>query len=110
MQYLVALDLIHWILIPTNYVEIGCRKGVSLALSQCPYIGIDPDFEICVASRSPARLFRQTSDDFFATENLTELLGGLSTWRLWMECTSRNSRFAMSSIWRCTPPPTLLSL
>ena len=76
MKYLAALDLLHDALKPSSYVEIGCREGRSLALARCQTVAVDPDFEIRVALRNPTRLFRQTSDDFFATENLQLLLGG----------------------------------
>jgi len=76
MNYLTALSLLHDILSPKNYVEIGCREGMSLSLSKCPAIGIDPDFEIRTELSSPTRLFSQTSDDFFARRNLQALLGG----------------------------------
>lgn len=76
MDYLTALNLLHDTLSPDSYVEIGCREGRSLALARCQAVAVDPDFEIRFALRSPTRLFHQTSDDFFATENLRELLGG----------------------------------
>ncbi len=76
MNYLTALSLLHDTLSPKNYVEIGCREGLSLSLSKCPAIGIDPDFEIRAELSSPTRLFSQTSDDFFARRNLRALLGG----------------------------------
>lgn len=75
MDYLTALDLIHDALKPDSYVEIGCREARSLSLARCQAIAIDPDFEIRFPLQSPTRLFRQTSDDFFASENLRELLG-----------------------------------
>ena len=76
MNYLTALDLLHDTLAPASYVEIGCREGRSLTLSRCPAVAIDPDFEIRVGLSSPTRLFCQTSDTFFSSQNLRELLGG----------------------------------
>lgn len=76
MNYLTALRLIHDILRPASYVEIGCRNGVSLAMSRCASLAIDPDFEITQALKAPTRLFRETSDMFFANRDLTDLLGG----------------------------------
>lgn len=76
MNYLEALHLIHETLAPENYVEIGCRKGSSLSKSRCPSVGIDPDFEICIQIEAPVRLFKQTSDEFFAQYNLCDMLGG----------------------------------
>lgn len=76
MDYLSALDLVHMIVAPRNYCEIGCRFGHSLALSKSPAIGIDPSFEITTALTTATQLFRQTSDDFFATREVHALLGG----------------------------------
>ncbi|MEM6375685.1 MAG: class I SAM-dependent methyltransferase [Pseudomonadota bacterium] len=76
MDYITALDLIHDILKPATYVEIGCREGRSLTLARCPSLAIDPDFEIRMGLSSPTRIFKQTSDEFFASEDLRALLGG----------------------------------
>jgi len=35
MDYLSALQIIHDVLHPNNYLEIGCRSGLSLGLSKC---------------------------------------------------------------------------
>ena len=76
MKYLSALQQFHSTLRPASYLEIGCRHGISLALSRCPSLAIDPDFEITQALTAPTRIFRETSDAFFATRDLTALLGG----------------------------------
>jgi hypothetical protein len=76
MNYLEALRLAHAVLRPRNYVEIGCRFGSSLALSRSPAIGIDPDFQISEPLDAPTRLYRMTSDDFFRTREVKQLLGG----------------------------------
>jgi predicted O-methyltransferase YrrM len=39
-------------------------------------LAIDPDFEITAPLTAPTRLFRETSDVFFAKRDLTALLGG----------------------------------
>ena len=75
MNYLDALRLVHDVLEPRNYVEIGCRLGHSLSLARCPSIAIDPDFEIVTQIEAPVRLFKETSDDFFAAHDLRALLG-----------------------------------
>ncbi|MFC3322106.1 class I SAM-dependent methyltransferase [Mesorhizobium cantuariense] len=75
MEYLEALSLIHKILRPRNYLEIGCRFGHSLALSEAPSIGVDPDYEIRVPLRAPTRLFAETSDIFFQRD-VASLMGG----------------------------------
>ncbi len=51
------------------YFEIGCRQGRSLSTSRArSSIAVDPDFRIVFPLVSPTRLFRMTSDEFFATE------------------------------------------
>ena len=75
MNYLSALQHFHTLIQPTSYVEIGCRRGISLALARCPSLAIDPDFEISQTLSAPTRIFRQTSDSFFAEHNLTSQLG-----------------------------------
>lgn len=64
IPYLRTLAQVHERLQPDRYLEIGIRKGGSLALAKCQSIGIDPAFD--VATPPPhAKLFRLTSDDFF---------------------------------------------
>lgn len=75
MDYLEALSSIHRILQPRNYLEIGSRFGHSLALSEAPSIGVDPDYEIRVPLKAPTRLFAETSDDFFERD-VASLVGG----------------------------------
>ena len=41
-DYLTLLARLHRALEPRNYLEIGVRRGDSLALATCPVIGIDP--------------------------------------------------------------------
>ncbi|MEX0347715.1 MAG: TylF/MycF/NovP-related O-methyltransferase [Rhizobiaceae bacterium] len=75
MNYLDALQMAHEILQPDLYFEIGCRRGISLALSRCPAVAVDPDFDISAALMAPTRLFKQTSDDFFARPDVSSVLG-----------------------------------
>jgi predicted O-methyltransferase YrrM len=76
MNYLTALRFIHQQLQPKNYVEIGCRLGISLSLSRCDSIAIDPDFEIISQIEAPTRLYKTTSDQFFEQYDIKSLLGG----------------------------------
>jgi predicted O-methyltransferase YrrM len=76
MDYISALSLIHNVTKPQRYVEIGCRRGVSLALARCPALAIDPDFEIDQTLCAPTKIFRTTSDDFFKAHDLEDELGG----------------------------------
>jgi hypothetical protein len=52
------------------YLEIGCRKGGSLAQVPCNFIGVDPEFAMTESrlNKSEMMIFaQQTSDDFFAS-------------------------------------------
>lgn len=75
MQYLQALRLAHASLAPRNYCEIGCRHGYSLALADCPSLGIDPEFELRIPPRADRHLFEMTSDEYFARHDPAQVLG-----------------------------------
>ncbi|HMH14579.1 MAG TPA: class I SAM-dependent methyltransferase [Edaphobacter sp.] len=65
-KYFKVLEWVHGIVRPHLYVEIGVSRGDSLKLvpSTAKAIGIDPAPRC--KSRSNARIFEMTSDDFFA--------------------------------------------
>lgn len=64
--YLDVLRELHDLIRPKMYLEIGVRKGSSLALAEGDAIAIDPDPHPDLAASNPAaRLYRCTSDDFF---------------------------------------------
>jgi len=69
-SYLDSLNRIHREFAPRKYLEIGVRKGRSLALSKVVSIGIDPAPEIAVDLPEETAVYRQTSDDFFASGQL----------------------------------------
>ncbi|MEM8791008.1 MAG: glycosyltransferase [Pseudomonadota bacterium] len=76
LSYLRCLKQVHIALRPSLYFEIGVDTGSSLRLAECPAIGVDPSYVIQNELQSPARLFRQTSDTFFAdTERCARLFG-----------------------------------
>lgn len=75
MDYLQALNLVHTIVAPRNYCEIGCRFGYSLALSKAPTVAVDPDYEIKAPLTAPTRIYKQGSDDFFASHDLRTIFG-----------------------------------
>jgi hypothetical protein len=79
-DYYGLLPQIHSFLKPETYAEIGVRRGNSLRMaSACQaVVGIDPDPQIDAPLPPFVRLFRMTSDEFFARHNLTEELGGQS--------------------------------
>jgi hypothetical protein len=77
-----VLNFAHLALLPRTYVEIGIREGASLSLvlPRTRPVGIDPKPKIRSRTGVPgsAMLFRETSDAFFGSHDLTEVLGGRS--------------------------------
>lgn len=78
-RYDEVLGRIHRHLQPRTYVEIGIETGASLRLvgPQTQTIGIDPQPALRFAPPVNVRVFRETSDDFFARHDVRALLGGL---------------------------------
>ena len=79
-RYEPLLRRIHEHLLPRTYVEIGVSAGKSLRLAQpgTVVVGIDPKLERITFPIDPeAKLFKLTSDDFFARHDLRDVLGGL---------------------------------
>lgn len=68
LPYLDAMALVHRIVAPELYLEIGVRHGASLALAHGRAIGVDPHPEIDVDLPATAQLFDITSDGFFETK------------------------------------------
>jgi hypothetical protein len=60
-------------------MEIGVFEGESLtlALPGTRAIGIDPGHQLAHQVTATARLYRETSDDFFVKHNVRKVLGGL---------------------------------
>jgi len=77
-DYLSILGCLHSYLQPRSYVEIGVEFGSTLKLTcaETKVIGIDPAPQIEDELAAKISLYRQTSDDFFAQNNLHDLLGG----------------------------------
>lgn len=57
---------LHRLVQPRTYLETGIQRGVSLALSRVPSIGIDPEFSIEHELATDVHLVRSGSDEFFA--------------------------------------------
>lgn len=76
-DYYTVLGWVHQILWPATYVEIGIRHGDSLraALPETKCIGIDPEPTVEGTLPPDTRVFAMTSDEFFASHNLAEVLG-----------------------------------
>ena len=66
MYYIDFLARLHHLLSPRTYLEIGVRRGHSLALSKCRSIGIDPNLQIDQVLGRDTRLVETTSDEYFA--------------------------------------------
>ena len=66
MQYLPFLSAVHNLVEPRRYLEIGVRMGKSLALADCPSVGIDPAYTITAEISGDVTLFRTTSDEYFS--------------------------------------------
>ncbi len=78
--YFDVLTRILGYLKPRTYVEIGVFQGSSLRLatSASAIVGIDPDPKIDWVLGPHMKVFKTTSDDFFATQDLGAELGGRS--------------------------------
>jgi hypothetical protein len=76
-DYYAVLHWIHQILRPETYIEIGVRQGDSLrvALPQSLCIAIDPIPALEALLSPKVRIFRLTSDSFFESYDLAEVLG-----------------------------------
>lgn len=77
LNYHEVLSFIHGYLQPDNYLEVGVRFGDSLELVKdgTKAIGIDPEPEVSRPLKNNVRLFKMTSDEFFATGLLEEEVG-----------------------------------
>jgi SAM-dependent methyltransferase len=64
-RYVEVLRDLHAIVKPKLYLEIGVRKGSSLALANCPAVAVDPDPHPQLALGDKVQFYRCTSDDFF---------------------------------------------
>ena len=61
-----VLALVHEVVQPKFYFEIGVQHGYSLALAKCPALGVDPAPVLKVNLPSATKVVRLSSDDFFA--------------------------------------------
>jgi len=78
-DYFHVLGRIHRHLRPRTYLEIGVSRGESLewVLPQTRVLGIDPQPNLARAPGANVRIYRETSDDFFAKYDPSAELGGL---------------------------------
>ncbi|HXB18463.1 MAG TPA: class I SAM-dependent methyltransferase [Steroidobacteraceae bacterium] len=77
-DYFHVLARIHRHLRPRTYLEIGISRGESLAcvLPQTQVLGIDPAPNLARPPPANVRIYRETSDDFFARYVPSAELGG----------------------------------
>ena len=76
MEYLDFLKGLHEAVRPRAYLEIGLRHGDSLALADCPALGVDPAFNLRVELGENVELLRETSDEYFGRPKPLKPLGG----------------------------------
>jgi len=76
VEYLEFLKGLHEAVRPRAYLEIGLRHGDSLALADCPSLGVDPAFNLRVELGDNVELLRETSDEYFARPRPLKPLGG----------------------------------
>ncbi|MGH8265491.1 MAG: class I SAM-dependent methyltransferase, partial [Steroidobacteraceae bacterium] len=77
-DYFRVLARLHAHLRPRTYLEIGVFRGDSLRLAGADTlsIGIDPAPRLRKPPRPRARIFTETSGDFFAKHDVVQELGG----------------------------------
>jgi hypothetical protein len=77
-HYFKVLARVHEQVRPATYLEVGVSRGESLRLvrPQTLALGIDPQPRVGFTLGSNQKVFAQTSDDFFAQQDVSALLGG----------------------------------
>ena len=112
-DYFQLFDRFHAHLKPRTYLEIGVATGSSIRLvgPSTRAIGVDPDPKIDFELASNIKIFAQTSDDFFAKNDVRAELGGLPIDLAFIDG-MHNFEFALRDFMNvealCTPESTIL--
>jgi hypothetical protein len=111
--YTKVLKRIHEYLQPRSYIEIGVLTGDTLALCNPATLafGVDPAPKLTNALGRNQRVYRQTSDDFFASQDVKAEFGGLPVDLAFIDG-MHHFEFALRDFMNleklCTPQSTIL--
>ncbi len=112
-DYIQIFQHIHAHLQPRTYVEIGVDTGSSIRLvgTATRALGVDPNPNIQFDLAPSVKIFAQSSDDFFATNDVRAELGGLPIDLAFIDG-MHNFEFALRDFMNvealCTPDSTIL--
>lgn len=71
------LSMMHNMLAPRNYLEVGVWRGNSLVRATCNAVGVDPYPDVRQSLSDNHRVVEMTGEDFFVNEDVGELVAPL---------------------------------